>query len=119
VFIARFDGLLIEVITSHYNLHQKPERFMEVLLVVLGSKYYREYIDRAFVMALCDVYNNTQEIGIILTEEDRSMLRKVVKGHNNNWVYNEEDQISFLETNLKTIVDSFSGIENQLKVTMA
>jgi hypothetical protein len=110
-FITRFERLQIDTISTHYARHGAYQRFTKTLFSVLNSKYDPEYIDRAFTMALCDLFNGIQTFGDDfesgqLDEAQAKLLNDKIKGYQRGYDYTKNNNKSFLVGNIEEITDS-------------
>lgn len=95
------------------------DRFTNALKNVLKSKYDNEYLDRAYIMALCDIYNGVQNLQYAsenLTENQSTFIKKLVKSYP-RYSYIENDNRSYFEETFVSAVTSILGSEANLEST--
>ena len=80
VFIQRVQNLFVEVVAKHFQFHH--ERLVNGINKVLGHKYHKKFIDRAFVMALCDISNQI-DVEYQLQPDQLLQLRAIIKSYQN------------------------------------
>ena len=93
------------------------------MINVLKSKYDNEYLDRTYVMALCDIYNGFQSLQYgteNLTESQLNLIKKIVKGQA-RYSYADNDNRSYFEETfqslIQNILESEANVETNQKIT--